>query len=211
MRQDPAVTVRHGADAHRASELDGANALIWTTTPWTLPSNLAIAVHPDIDLCRGAGGRRDEVKTYLLAEGPARRITAASSATSRRCSPSTPERDLVGLAYEPPFDFFVGRGRTPTRCSPPTTSPPTPVPESSTSHRLSVRRTWSTATAQRHRAGAAARPGWQVHLDGAAVRGPAGLRRQPGHHQGPQGRRKTVAPRDDRALVPAFAGVRASR
>ena len=41
-RQDPALTV--------AFELDsGERILAWTTTPWTLPSNLALAVGPDID------------------------------------------------------------------------------------------------------------------------------------------------------------------
>ncbi|MCW2785736.1 MAG: Isoleucyl-tRNA synthetase, partial [Marmoricola sp.] len=30
-------------------ELNDALALVWTTTPWTLPSNLAVAVNPDVD------------------------------------------------------------------------------------------------------------------------------------------------------------------
>ncbi|MCA1655294.1 MAG: class I tRNA ligase family protein, partial [Pseudonocardiaceae bacterium] len=43
-RQDPAVTVGLRLQA-AGSELDGVLALVWTTTPWTLPSNLAMAVH----------------------------------------------------------------------------------------------------------------------------------------------------------------------
>ena len=46
-RQDPAITVRfelEGADGDKPSEL-----WVWTTTPWTLPSNLAIAVGPEIE------------------------------------------------------------------------------------------------------------------------------------------------------------------
>src|ERR1700750_198525 len=49
---DPSVTVRfrvtsvpEGASRH----LLGADLLVWTTTPWTLVSNTAIAVHPDVD------------------------------------------------------------------------------------------------------------------------------------------------------------------
>ena len=45
-----------GPGAHRRpsssptpARLDGAKLLAWTTTPWTLPSNLALAVHPDAD------------------------------------------------------------------------------------------------------------------------------------------------------------------
>ena len=51
-RQDPAVTVGLRLLAPRDAEsrdLDGAYALVWTTTPWTLPSNLAVAVHPDVE------------------------------------------------------------------------------------------------------------------------------------------------------------------
>ena len=60
---DPSVTVRfrvtsvpEGADPR----LKGADLLVWTTTPWTLVSNTAIAVHPDVDyvIARRVGGRR---------------------------------------------------------------------------------------------------------------------------------------------------------
>ena len=44
-RQDPAVTVGFRITAP-GSDLDGAYLLIWTTTPWTLPSNQAVAVNP---------------------------------------------------------------------------------------------------------------------------------------------------------------------
>ena len=37
-------------------KLPNVSLVIWTTTPWTLPANLAIAVHPDFGLCRGQGG-----------------------------------------------------------------------------------------------------------------------------------------------------------
>src|SRR5947208_9285968 len=47
-RQDPAVTVGLRLDS-TIPELNGAYALVWTTTPWTLPSNLAAAVHPEVD------------------------------------------------------------------------------------------------------------------------------------------------------------------
>jgi isoleucyl-tRNA synthetase len=48
-RQDPAVTVGLRLSTPDRPETDGALALVWTTTPWTLPSNLAVAVHPDVD------------------------------------------------------------------------------------------------------------------------------------------------------------------
>ncbi|WP_282846004.1 isoleucine--tRNA ligase [Microbacterium oxydans] len=64
MRQDPSVTVTFpltGAKAE-ALGLTGVRALAWTTTPWTLPTNLALAVGPDIDyvvLPAGPNGATD--------------------------------------------------------------------------------------------------------------------------------------------------------
>ncbi|MCS7478339.1 isoleucine--tRNA ligase [Umezawaea endophytica] len=96
-RQDPAVTVGLRLET-------GELALIWTTTPWTLPSNLAAAVHPDVDYVTvEANGER-----YLLAE-------ARVPAYARELGEEPPVvarikgADLVGRKYAPPFDFFVGR------------------------------------------------------------------------------------------------------
>ncbi|MCP2318159.1 Isoleucyl-tRNA synthetase [Nocardia amikacinitolerans] len=107
MRQDPAVTVDmvlRVADDHPLRELDGANALIWTTTPWTLPSNLAIAVHPNVRYVhlRAADGKR-----YLLA---AERVShyAREFGEEPQVLGEFDGAALVGLSYAPPFDFFVG-------------------------------------------------------------------------------------------------------
>ncbi|MFC0313789.1 isoleucine--tRNA ligase [Gordonia phosphorivorans] len=106
MRQDPALTVtmplRVDADAPLAA-LDGVNALIWTTTPWTLPSNLAIAVHPDTEY---AHVRTAEGAEYLLAAALvgayARELGEVETVATHRGA------ELVGLSYQPPFDFFAG-------------------------------------------------------------------------------------------------------
>jgi len=102
-RQDPAVTVAMPLHAPR-SVLDGAQALIWTTTPWTLPSNLAMAVHPDIGYVQvRVNGTR-----YVLAEARvahyARELGEDPEVVSRHIG-----TELLGLAYDPPFDFFLGR------------------------------------------------------------------------------------------------------
>ncbi|SIS20505.1 isoleucine--tRNA ligase [Williamsia sterculiae] len=104
MRQDPAVTVTMPLRADGAlSALDGVNALIWTTTPWTLPSNLAIAVHPDTEYShvRGADGTE-----YLLATA---RLGAYRAELGDHPEVLGTYRgaDLEGLGYRPPFDFFV--------------------------------------------------------------------------------------------------------
>jgi isoleucyl-tRNA synthetase len=101
-RQDPAVTV--GLRLHASeSDLDGALALIWTTTPWTLPSNLALAVNPDVEYALvEANGER-----YVLA---AARVGHYARELGEQPTVLRTLRgaELVELRYTPPFDFFAG-------------------------------------------------------------------------------------------------------
>ena len=105
MRQDPAVTVTMPLRVPDGplSSLDGVNALIWTTTPWTLPSNLAIAVNPEVTYVhvKAADGRE-----YLLAEALlgayAKEVADPEVLSTHRGA------DLADLSYAPPFDFFAG-------------------------------------------------------------------------------------------------------
>jgi isoleucyl-tRNA synthetase len=110
-RQDPAVTVAFElvppGPGHRAEALFGegpVRALAWTTTPWTLPSNLALAVGRDITYAAiESGGAR-----YLVAEerwdAPAENLEAALPGGQR--VGTVTGADLAGLSYRPLFDFF---------------------------------------------------------------------------------------------------------
>ncbi len=96
--QDPAITVTMPL----LDEPDTA-FLVWTTTPWTLPSNLAVAVHPEIDYVKirdAADGRQ-----WILAEnlvGQYFRKPEDYTVIARMKG-----RDLSGIAYVPLFDFFA--------------------------------------------------------------------------------------------------------
>jgi isoleucyl-tRNA synthetase len=87
--------------------LGGAEALIWTTTPWTLPSNLAAAVHPDVvyAVVRAASGKK-----YLLAEAAIARYARELGDTLVILARTTGVH-LKGVRYEPPFGFFRNRPR----------------------------------------------------------------------------------------------------
>ena len=106
MRQDPAVTVTMSlvdTPGHPlGAALAGVNALIWTTTPWTLPSNLAIAVNPDVTyaVVRTADGER-----YLLADN----LVAgyAKELGDYEIEHTYAGQELAGLGYQPPYDFFL--------------------------------------------------------------------------------------------------------
>jgi isoleucyl-tRNA synthetase len=68
------------ADLHeRVPALAGrpASVLIWTTTPWTIPSNLAIAFHPDFDY----GAYEVDGRAVIVAEALAERVSAAVGRT----------------------------------------------------------------------------------------------------------------------------------
>jgi isoleucyl-tRNA synthetase len=70
--------------------------LVWTTTPWTLTANVALAVHPDLDYVRAKVG--DEV--LVLSRG------TFGSAVRRDATvlDTVKGRELVGLRYRGPFD-----------------------------------------------------------------------------------------------------------
>ena len=94
-RQDPALTVSFVLDS-------GERILAWTTTPWTLPSNLALAVGPEIDYAVMA--HRDGHR-YVLAES---RLAAYEKEFAEATQVGIIRgSELVGRCYTPLFDFFA--------------------------------------------------------------------------------------------------------
>ena len=75
---------------------EGEDLLAWTTTPWTLSSNVAAAVHPGLtyELVEGREGRR-----WWVSAGSRQRVVP--NATVLRTAKGS---DLVGLTYAGPFD-----------------------------------------------------------------------------------------------------------
>lgn len=116
MRQDPALTVAMPlcipADHPLSGTLfDGAAALIWTTTPWTLPSNLAIAVHPNetyvvVEVAGEKAPAQFAGSRVVLAEA---RLSAYSRELGKK--PKVMARvtgsELAGLSYTPVFNYFA--------------------------------------------------------------------------------------------------------
>lgn len=102
--EDPSVYVRFplagGGDG--GSGEGGASFLVWTTTPWTLPSNLALAVHPDVDYARV----EVDGETLILAAARVEAVLGAEAAARAAAGRTVKGRDLAGLRYEPPFDFL---------------------------------------------------------------------------------------------------------
>ena len=102
--QDPAITVRLRLN-NTGGALDGLNAfaLIWTTTPWTLPGNLAICAGPDIDYA--AVRDREDGSVYVLAQ--ARLGAYYKKEEAYEVLKTFKGRDLKGWTYEPMFPYFA--------------------------------------------------------------------------------------------------------
>jgi isoleucyl-tRNA synthetase len=99
-RQDPALTVGFELlDGPWA----GVQVLAWTTTPWTLPANLALAVGPEIDyaVVEHAGRR------FLLAADRLAAYAADLGGDDAAPVASVRGAELVGARYAPLFDFFT--------------------------------------------------------------------------------------------------------
>jgi isoleucyl-tRNA synthetase len=94
---DPALTV-----AFPLVDDPGCSLLIWTTTPWTLPSNLAAVVHPELTYVMV---RTEDGKRFIAAE---ERLSAVFKDQPMEIVAQLKGQDLVGKAYQPPFDFFAG-------------------------------------------------------------------------------------------------------
>ena len=100
---DPAVTVRfrlRTLPEGAPRELEGADLLVWTTTPWTLVANTAVAVHPDATYVvarRSRDGDRVVVAEDLFARvlGDGWHIAARFSGQA-----------LVGASYRRPFGLI---------------------------------------------------------------------------------------------------------
>ncbi|MGV0397986.1 isoleucine--tRNA ligase [Corynebacterium suicordis] len=114
IRQDPTLTVtfpitgvKGGSSAN--AELVGASALAWTTTPWTLPSNLALAVNPAVTYVQvevGEDGAEEfRGRRFLLAQdlvgAYAKELGEKHTVVSEH-----PGTELIGLTYEPIFGYF---------------------------------------------------------------------------------------------------------
>lgn len=111
-RQDQSVTVTFPITAP-GSELDGVNMLAWTTTPWTLPTNFAVAVGPEIEyVVLDAPSSVLGPKRFLLAKslvGNHIRELGFESLEDAlvAVSHSMLGSELNGVRYERLFDFYA--------------------------------------------------------------------------------------------------------
>jgi isoleucyl-tRNA synthetase len=94
--EDPSVYVTFPVTTAAGALREGDRVLAWTTTPWTLLSNAALAVAPDLAYVRTEEG-------YVLAESRVGAVLGEDAGVVERFH----GRDMVGARYEPPFGFIA--------------------------------------------------------------------------------------------------------
>ncbi|MGZ8648046.1 MAG: isoleucine--tRNA ligase [Solirubrobacteraceae bacterium] len=94
--EDPSVYVRFPVTRPAGVLREGDKVLAWTTTPWTLLSNAALAVSPELAYVRTEDG-------HVLAEARAEAVLGDDVRITDRFH----GRGMLGAGYEPPFPFIA--------------------------------------------------------------------------------------------------------
>lgn len=98
---DPSVFVRFPL-----VDQEDTSLLVWTTTPWTLPSNQFAAVHPDISYVTV---RDKESGQKLVIAQDLVETLAGKKKTEFEVLDQFPGSQLIGKRYRPPFDYFYSQ------------------------------------------------------------------------------------------------------
>ena len=97
--QDPAVIIGFPLLSDSQTFL-----LAWTTTPWTLPSNVALATNPDFEYIKindEASGRN-----FILLESLMKTLYKDPKKAKFKIVERIKGKDMLGWRYDPPFDYF---------------------------------------------------------------------------------------------------------
>lgn len=97
---DPAITV-----ALPLQEDLKTSILIWTTTPWTLPSNLAAVVHPDLSYVKVYDKKR--CRHFIVGKASLSRVFK----DEYEVVGTFKGKELEGKKYTPPFNYFLGEAK----------------------------------------------------------------------------------------------------
>ncbi len=86
----------------KGENLKNTYFLVWTTTPWTLPGNVAIAINKNFTYCKVKNQNAEEKIEYLIVA----KERLAALAGNYEIVEEIGGKDLLGLQYQPLFDFY---------------------------------------------------------------------------------------------------------
>ncbi|MBA2299139.1 MAG: isoleucine--tRNA ligase, partial [Actinobacteria bacterium] len=100
----PITSVAPSDERPEPAVVEGDNLLVWTTTPWTLISNAAVAAGGDIEYVRARVAGGDDV--YVLARARVETVLGENA----EILAAFPGEAVAGASYEPPFPFISDYG-----------------------------------------------------------------------------------------------------
>ncbi len=95
--QHKAVFTKFPLVSQQKKEQEKSYLLVWTTTPWTLTANTAVAVHPDLNYCKVV---KDKEILYLVES----KLSLLNG--DYKVLDVFPGKELLGLKYESPFNHL---------------------------------------------------------------------------------------------------------
>ena len=98
---DPSIMVRFPIKG------DNASLLIWTTTPWTLAANMAVAVHPDFDYARVRMIGENGSEELIILESQADYVMQKGGYEKYEILQRMKGQELEGISYVPVFELDV--------------------------------------------------------------------------------------------------------
>jgi isoleucyl-tRNA synthetase len=104
---DPSIYVRLPVREDGGPLQAGDELLVWTTTPWTLASNAAVAVDPELTYVRAKAGPLE--RPVVLAEARVDRVLGKGDGDGVQILARFPGAALDGVRYEPPFPYLPAR------------------------------------------------------------------------------------------------------
>ncbi|MCS3924499.1 isoleucine--tRNA ligase [Methanosalsum natronophilum] len=102
-KTDPSVYIKF-----KVNELENTHIVIWTTTPWTIPSNMAVAVHPQIEYAKvKAINSRGGTENLIMAKDLVENVLKMGRYTDYEIIETILGVDLTGYSYEHPLSDII--------------------------------------------------------------------------------------------------------
>jgi len=100
--RDPSIFVKFPLDGE-----DDGYLVIWTTTPWTLPANVAVAVHPEFTYARVEAIKGGEKETLWIAEDLVEPVLRKGRYQDYTITKTRSGREMYGMTYHSPIRDLV--------------------------------------------------------------------------------------------------------
>jgi isoleucyl-tRNA synthetase len=97
-KEDPSIYVKFPVKGD-----DNTFIVIWTTTPWTLPANMAVAVHPDFEYAKFKAVKDGKEEFLIMAKDLAENVLSKGGYESWELVETYKGKELYGLEYEHPL------------------------------------------------------------------------------------------------------------